>query len=79
MVKEKGDKGIHKDPFFFDIFLPTFFIRYFLYLHFKCYPLSWFPLRNPPSPFPTPTPTPPHPHLPTYPLMLALALPYSGA
>ena len=19
------------------------FIRYFLYLHFKCYPLSWFP------------------------------------
>ena len=25
-----------------DIF--AFFIRYFLYLHFKCYPLSWFPL-----------------------------------
>ena len=21
-----------------------FFIRYFLYLHFKCYPLFWFPL-----------------------------------
>jgi hypothetical protein len=21
-----------------------FLIRYFLYLHFKCYPLSWFPL-----------------------------------
>jgi hypothetical protein len=20
----------------------SFFIRYFLYLHFKCYPLSWF-------------------------------------
>jgi hypothetical protein len=26
-------------PPFFSIFL-TFFIRYFLYLHFKCYPLS---------------------------------------
>jgi hypothetical protein len=31
--------------------LPTpiiFFIRYFLYLHFKCYPLSYFPLRKSP-------------------------------
>ena len=27
-----------------------FFIRYFLYLHFKCYPLSWFPLWKPPTP-----------------------------
>jgi hypothetical protein len=29
-------------------------IRYFLYLHFKCYPLSSFPLENslPPSPSP---------------------------
>jgi hypothetical protein len=26
----------------------SFFIRYFLYLHFKCYPLSWFPLLKPP-------------------------------
>jgi hypothetical protein len=26
--------------------------RYFLYLHFKCYPLSWFPLI--PSPIPLP-------------------------
>jgi hypothetical protein len=25
-------------------FLKFIFIRYFLYLHFKCYPLSWFPL-----------------------------------
>jgi hypothetical protein len=31
-----------------------FFIRYFLYLHFKCYPLSWFPLQKPPIPFPLP-------------------------
>jgi hypothetical protein len=41
----------------------TFFIRYFLYLHFKCYSLSWFPLRKPtiPSSLPllTNTPTPP--------------------
>jgi hypothetical protein len=25
------------------------FFWYFIYLHFKCYPLSWFPLQNPPS------------------------------
>jgi hypothetical protein len=25
------------------------FIGYFIYLHFKCYPPSWFPLRIPPS------------------------------
>ena len=31
-----------------------FFIRYFLYLHFKCYPLSWFPLWKPLVPFPLP-------------------------
>jgi hypothetical protein len=30
------------------------FIRYFLYLHFKCYPFSWFPLRKVPHPFPLP-------------------------
>ena len=29
-----------------------FFIGYFLYLHFKCYPLSWFPLQKPPIPCP---------------------------
>jgi hypothetical protein len=35
------------------IFFSFYFIRYFLYLHFKCYPLSWFPLRKfgIPSPF----------------------------
>jgi hypothetical protein len=35
-----------------------FFIRYFLYLYFKCYPLSWFPLRKPPISSPHP-PNPP--------------------
>jgi hypothetical protein len=41
----------------------SFFIRYLLYLHFKCYPLSWFPLSLPASPCtnpPTPTPWPWH-------------------
>ena len=28
----------------------TFFIGYFIYLHFKCYPLSLFPLCKPPVP-----------------------------
>jgi hypothetical protein len=34
--------------------LNSFFIWYAIYLHFKCYPLSQFPLWNPsiPSPFP---------------------------
>jgi hypothetical protein len=31
-----------------------FFIRYFLYLHFKCYPLSWFPTRKLPIIYPLP-------------------------
>jgi hypothetical protein len=42
-----------------------FFIGYFLYLHFKCYPLSWFPLQKhtlplfpPPLPLLTNSPTP---------------------
>jgi hypothetical protein len=44
------------------IFL-LFFIRYFLYLHFKCYLLSWFPLQKPVSP-------PLFPCSPTHPLLL---------
>jgi hypothetical protein len=35
----------------------SFFIRYFLHLHFQCYPKS--------SPHPPPTPSPPLPHPPT--------------
>jgi hypothetical protein len=27
------------------------YITKFLYLHFKCYPLCWFPLRKPPIPY----------------------------
>jgi hypothetical protein len=40
--------------FFLPSFLPSFLsfefslISYFLYLYFKCYPLFWFPLQNPP-------------------------------
>ena len=43
--------------------LKLIFIRYFLYLHFKCYPLSWFPHL-------TPLPSIPSPCSPTYPLLL---------
>jgi hypothetical protein len=35
-----------KEPFIF--FFPFSFSRYFLYLHFKCYPFSWFPLQRTP-------------------------------
>jgi hypothetical protein len=39
-----------------------------MYLHFKCYPLSWFPLWEPPSHLPSPCfyeGAPPPTHLPT--------------
>jgi hypothetical protein len=59
-------------------FLPFFpFIEYFLYLHFKCYPLSRSPLQNP-------LPSPPasvrvllHPS--SHSCLPALAFPYTGA
>jgi hypothetical protein len=40
--------------FYFVYCCSIFLIRYFLYLYFKCYPLSWFPLRKTPYPLPTP-------------------------
>jgi hypothetical protein len=40
-----------------------FLIGYFIYLNFKCYPLSLFPLQNPLSP-------PSFPYTPTHPLPL---------
>ena len=36
------------------VLFQIFFIRYFLYLHFKCYTLSQFPLQKFPIPFPLP-------------------------
>jgi hypothetical protein len=52
---------------------PFFFlIRYFLHLHFKCYPLSKFPLQK----FPIPSPRPAH--QPTHSCFLALAFPCTG-
>jgi hypothetical protein len=53
--------------------LVFFFFRYFLYLHFKCYSLSWFPLLKSPI-----SPTPPA-HQPNHSHFLALAFPYTGA
>jgi hypothetical protein len=47
-------------------------IRYFLYLHFKCYPLSWFPLQKPLSSSPPPA------HQPTYSCFPLMACPYTG-
>jgi hypothetical protein len=41
----------------------NFFLRYFLYLHSKCYPLSWFPLQKKPL-IPSPVPLLPNPTTP---------------
>jgi hypothetical protein len=58
----------------FNFFFFFLFIRYFLYLHFKCYPLYSFPLRKPPilSLLPLLT-NPPYSHFPV------IALFYTGA
>jgi hypothetical protein len=56
-------------------FLFIYFIGYFLYLHFKCFPLSWFLLWKTPFPYsPYPVP-PPLAHQPTHSHFLALAFP----
>ena len=34
----------------------VFLIGYFIYLHFQCYPLSWFPLHKPHIPSSSPLP-----------------------
>jgi hypothetical protein len=55
-----------------------FFTEYFIYLHFKCYPLSLFPLHKYPIPYPCPClyeGAPP----PTHSCFLALAFTYTGA
>jgi hypothetical protein len=62
--------GLYNSTLFFS------FIGYFLYLHFKYYPLSRSPLWKPPIPSPLPLPLwgcYPHSLLP------ALAFPYTGA
>ena len=51
-----------------------FFIRYFLYLHFKYYPHSWFPLWEAPPPS-SPSPA----HQSTHSCFLVLAFYYTGA
>ena len=56
------------------------FIGYFLYLHFKCYSLSRFPLQKPPIPplFPMLLWGCLLPHPPTHTHLPALAFPYTG-
>jgi hypothetical protein len=66
-------------PCFLGIGFCFVLIEYFLYLHFKCCPLSQSPPGNP-----YPIPPPPasmrvFPYPPTHPLLPALALPYTGA
>jgi hypothetical protein len=65
--------------FFIGYLISNIKFRYFLYLHFKCYPLSWSPppkkncLSHPPSPcFCKGVPPPTHTDFPS------LAYPYTG-
>jgi hypothetical protein len=63
----------------FSYFLFFPFIGYFLYLHFKCYPLSRSPLLKPPIPCSLPPATMrvlPHPY--THSQLPGLPLPYTG-
>jgi len=55
----------------------SFFIGYFIYLHFKCCPPSQFPLHNPPIPSPLPLPL--CRCSPTHSYLTVLAYPYTGA
>jgi hypothetical protein len=52
-----------KSLFLYFLTLNRLLFYFFIYLHFKCYPLSSFLLRKPPNPTPLPlitnTPTPP--------------------
>jgi hypothetical protein len=51
----KHNDFLVESPFFWWMWDFLFFlIGYFLYLHFKCYPLSWFSLQNPSTPSPLP-------------------------
>jgi hypothetical protein len=55
------------------------FIGYFLYLHFKCYPLSRSPLQNPQSHPPSPCRSESTLHPPTHSHPPALGFSYTGA
>jgi hypothetical protein len=81
--KQKGGKYWQKNPLYHtQIILYSFlFYFFFFYLHFKCYPLSWFPLQRPPHPFQRPL----HPasmrvfpHSLTHSHFPILAFPYTG-
>jgi hypothetical protein len=56
-----------------------FFIGYFLYLHFKYFPLSRSPLRKPPIPPPSPASMRVLPYPPIHDPLPALAFPYTAA
>jgi hypothetical protein len=55
------------------------FIGYFIYLHFKCYPLSWFPPETPYSIPPPPASMRVYPHQPTHSCFPSITFPYTGA
>jgi hypothetical protein len=61
---------------FYRIFSLFLFIGYFIYLHFKCYPFSRFPLENPYTITTPPDSIRVFHHPPTQSCLLALEFPY---
>ena len=66
-------------PIFHSVSFLFLFIRYFLYLHFKCYPLYWFSPRNSLSNPPSPASMTVFPDPPTHSHLSSLPFPYTGA
>ena len=74
ILRESIHSYYNRHSFFF----PFLFLGYFIYLHFKCYLPSQFPLHNTPMPFPQPLRgcSPIHPPTPAF---STIAFPYSGS
>jgi hypothetical protein len=73
MIIKFEDTDISIEIFFF------FFLGYFLYLHFKCFPHPRSPLQKPYCTLPPPASMRVLPHPPTHSSLSVLAFPYTGA
>jgi hypothetical protein len=77
--KALTSKRFRKIFFYIKICYVIFLIGYFLYLHFKCYPLSQFPPGNPYPILPPPASMRMFPYPYTHSCLPTLTFPYTGA